>query len=84
MSFFDKNPVTEDHILVIPKHHISDYFEIRADERLAIQQLLEKSKVYCDENFQLNGYNVGVNIGTVADKLFSLSYSFDSTKDWRC
>jgi len=64
---YDKFPVTEGHILIIPKRHLSDYFELRQAEHNAIQQLVQICQdelVKKDRTIQ--GFNFGVNSGSSA------------------
>jgi diadenosine tetraphosphate (Ap4A) HIT family hydrolase len=60
----DKYPVSPHHTLIIPKRHISDFFELFQPELNAVNQLLHKMK---DEitriDNQVTGFNVGVNVG---------------------
>lgn len=66
MAFFDKYPVNEGHLLIIPKRHVEVYFDLSEQERIAIDQLLLEGKQVLDEQFQPDGYNIGVNCGAAA------------------
>ena len=46
LAFYDGYPVTQYHTLIIPKRHVSDYFELHQPELNAIHQLLTKQKEY--------------------------------------
>ena len=63
-AIYDAFPVTEQHALIIPKRHVSDYFDLYQPERNAIHQLLErcKSKVL-EQDKGISGFNVGNNVG---------------------
>ncbi|RKD24718.1 HIT family hydrolase [Ammoniphilus oxalaticus] len=63
IAFFDKYPVQEGHLLVIPKRHAITYFDATEEEIVAIHQLIYKGKQHIDQQYQPNGYNIGVNIG---------------------
>ncbi len=65
-AIYDRFPVNEGHVLIIPKRHFSDFFEATESEVLSIYKLLDKSKNLLDEKLKPNGYNVGVNIGEQA------------------
>ena len=39
-AIFDGFPVNPGHVLVIPKRHVANYFDLTTDEALAIQDLL--------------------------------------------
>ncbi|WP_096200016.1 HIT family protein [Bacillus sp. FJAT-45350] len=65
-AIYDKYPVNSGHILIIPKRHVSDYFETTIEERTAFNELLEECKELLDYQFKPNGYNIGINCGEVA------------------
>ena len=60
----DNFPVTEKHILVIPKRHTSSYFELKEEEVIACDSLLEKNKdrILITDSL-VSGFNIGINIG---------------------
>ena len=47
----DGFPVTEGHMLVMPRRHVSDYFDLRQPERNAIQRLLEDGRARLRERY---------------------------------
>ena len=60
----DKHSVTPQHTLIIPKRHVSDYFDLHQPERNAIDQLLrERKEVIEREDDSVTGFNIGVNCG---------------------
>jgi diadenosine tetraphosphate (Ap4A) HIT family hydrolase len=63
---FDSSPVNRGHLLLIPMRHEPDFFSTTGAERAALLALLQRAKVYLDEKFHPDGYNVGVNVGTAA------------------
>ncbi|MHC5249210.1 HIT family protein [Enterococcus sp. LJL90] len=65
-AFFDKNPVSPGHILIVPKKHKIDYFALSDSEKLDIEKLLETCKSFLDETESPDGYNIGFNCGEVA------------------
>ena len=70
LAFFDKYPVNKGHLLIIPKRHVEQYFDLTEQERIAIDQLLFKGKNMLDKQYQPDGYNIGVNCGESLDKRF--------------
>lgn len=48
-AFYDNNPVSEGHVLIVPKRHVEDYFTLTTDEKNAIDDLLLKCKVDLDD-----------------------------------
>ena len=65
-AVYDKFPVNEGHVLVIPKRHISDYFNLTSKEQMACWQLVNEVKERIDNENSPDGYNVGLNNGKVA------------------
>ncbi|MDG1097161.1 MAG: HIT family protein [Methylophilaceae bacterium] len=63
---FDKFPVSEGHILIIPFRHVSNYFELSEKEKSACFELVDLVKQQIDILYKPDGYNVGININEVA------------------
>jgi diadenosine tetraphosphate (Ap4A) HIT family hydrolase/5-methylcytosine-specific restriction endonuclease McrA len=63
----DGYPVTELHMLVIPKRHVSDFFELYEPEKHACMRLLDEAKRRAKaEDSTIAGFNVGINGGEAA------------------
>ncbi len=62
----DNSPVSMGHVLIILKRHTLDMFDITLLEWRDFQDILEHSKKHLDEQFDPDGYNVGVNCGEAA------------------
>ncbi|WP_217907655.1 HIT domain-containing protein [Desulfosediminicola ganghwensis] len=63
----DGYPVTPLHTLIIPKRHISSYFDLGQAEMNAITDLIKKQKVSLETlDETITGFNVGINDGTSA------------------
>lgn len=65
-AIYDKFPVNKGHMLIIPKRHFKDFFEVREKEVLSIYGLLDKCKEQLDKDLKPDGYNIGVNVGEKA------------------
>ena len=67
LAFLDGFPVSELHTLVIPKRHVSTYFELAEGERTDIHALLEsqRAKIMAKDE-TVEGFNIGWNCGEVA------------------
>ena len=67
VAFRDGYPVTELHTLVIPKRHVTTYFELTEDERKSIHTLLEsqRAKIMAEDD-TVEGFNIGWNCGEAA------------------
>jgi diadenosine tetraphosphate (Ap4A) HIT family hydrolase len=65
-AIYDKNPVTPGHLLIISKRHVIDYFALTIREKFAIEQLLVEGKQHLIEQYQPDGFNIGINCGQAA------------------
>lgn len=64
LAFFDKFPVTPKHVLIIPKRHCVDYFELSQPEINAINRLTHSLKEkLSSEDPNITGFNIGFNVG---------------------
>ena len=67
IAFRDGFPVTEGHLLVIPKRHIESWFELKSDERESCHELiLNGKKAIQNDDSSVSGFNLGVNDGLSA------------------
>jgi len=65
-AIFDRYPVNEGHMLIIPYRHISDYWDSSLAERQAMDKLLEECKTLLDQRSKPDAYNIGLNCGEAA------------------
>jgi diadenosine tetraphosphate (Ap4A) HIT family hydrolase len=65
-AIFDAYPVTLGHLLVIPRRHISDFFDLYPHEVEDLMRLLWHAKEYVAREYQPDGFNVGINVNTAA------------------
>jgi diadenosine tetraphosphate (Ap4A) HIT family hydrolase len=66
MAFYDKSPVTEGHLIIIPRRHVATYFSLSQEEKRAMDELILEGKLMLDKKYSPNGYNIGTNCGIVA------------------
>ena len=60
----DGYPVTKGHSLIIPRRHISDYFELHGAEKNAINRLLQQRRLeLIKSDPSITGFNIGINAG---------------------
>ncbi len=62
----DGFPVSPGHTLIIPNRHLATFFDTTTEERLAIFELMDKTKRELDAELQPAAYNIGVNDGPAA------------------
>ena len=67
IAFRDLYPVTPLHTLIIPKRHVSEYFDLYQPELNAINQLINevRNAVLLADN-TVEGFNIGTNAGEVS------------------
>jgi len=65
-AIFDRFPVSKGHMLIIPKVHVSDYFDLDAETKNSLTELLDQAKIFIDEKYSPDGYNIGINAGRAA------------------
>jgi diadenosine tetraphosphate (Ap4A) HIT family hydrolase len=63
MAVRDIAPVNPGHTLIMPKRHVSSYFELTDEEALALMDLMRRTKKTLDTEFKPDDYNIGVNDG---------------------
>ena len=66
-STFDTYPVSEFHLLIVPKRHIKNYFDLTEQELIACNELINivKDEILSKDQ-TVKGFNFGTNIGKVS------------------
>lgn len=62
----DTYPVNPGHTLVVPYRHCASFFELTPEEVAACMGLLSEERKVLDEEYNPDGYNLGVNVGATA------------------
>lgn len=65
-AIWDAFPVNPGHMLIIPKRHITTYFETTPEEREALDSILFSAKDLVARKYRPDGYNIGINHGQAA------------------
>ena len=66
LLFDDAYPVSPGHCLVIPRRHVSSWFEITSQEQIAMLELLVVARQRVEQTYHPSGYNIGINDGPAA------------------
>jgi len=61
-AMFDGYPVSKGHVLILPKRHVANYFELPFQEHSACRFMANKVQEILTKEFQPDGFNVGMNI----------------------
>ena len=62
----DAYPVSPGHSLIISRRHAGSFFDLSPAGRAGLMALLEAEKNQLDEEYQPDGYNIGINDGASA------------------
>jgi diadenosine tetraphosphate (Ap4A) HIT family hydrolase len=65
-AIYDGYPVNEGHVLIIPKRHTANYFDLTPNEQHACIALLNQVSKTIQEKYNPDGFNIGVNINEKA------------------
>jgi len=62
----EKNCLSPGHVVIVPRRHVADYFEMTQLEQMAIMELLIAARQLIQSQYSPEGYNIGVNVGGAA------------------
>ncbi len=63
---YDNNSLSKGHVLVVPRRHVADFFDMTWAEKTSVLALLDRAKAEISREHSPDGYNIGVNIGKAA------------------
>jgi diadenosine tetraphosphate (Ap4A) HIT family hydrolase len=63
---YDSNSLAPGHVIVVPRRHMADFFDMTAAEHAAVTDLLHRARLVIQEEHRPDGYNIGVNVGKAA------------------
>lgn len=67
-AIYDEFPVSDGHVLLIPKRHVESFFDITKKELDDLFELIKKVREIVDRKFNPDGYNIGINEGRAAGR----------------
>jgi diadenosine tetraphosphate (Ap4A) HIT family hydrolase len=65
-SIYDKFPVSPGHVLVIPRRHVEDCFDLSRAEVEDLWEMVANVRQLLNDKYNPGGFNVGFNSGTEA------------------
>ena len=65
-AILNKYPYNSGHLMVAPFRHVGELEEVEDDESLDMQRLMQRCVKALKEAMKPDGYNIGMNLGTVA------------------
>lgn len=66
MALWDSYPLNPGHVLIVPRRHVSSWFEATAVEREEILRLADVARRIVIERHSPDGFNLGINDGAAA------------------
>ena len=63
---FDRYPVADGHLLLIPRRHVESFIQLNNDEVRGFFELLKKAQERLLEKFKPDGFTIGINQGEAA------------------
>ena len=54
----DNNSLSKGHVLIVPRRHVADFFEMTWAEKTSIFALLDKAKADISQKHSPDGYNI--------------------------
>lgn len=63
---YDNDSLSMGHVLVVPRRHVADFFEMTPSEKLSVLNLLDRARNKIGSDYSPDGYNIGVNVGKAA------------------
>lgn len=61
LAFLDIHPVKPGHMLVIPKEHAANIFEIKPEAWASVQETVRKVAIAMEQSLEIDGVNVNMN-----------------------
>jgi len=68
-AVYDIKPLSQGHMLVIPKRHYEQIFQAQLQEIEAVFDLINMAKLLLDKEHRPAGYNVAANCGVAAGQI---------------
>ncbi len=66
-AFLDGFPISQGHMLIVPRRHEADFLALSPEEQACIWAIVQPARVLIEANGQPpDGYNIGINIGEAA------------------
>ena len=63
---YDSHALAAGHVIVVPRRHVADFFDMTAEEQAAVLSLLNEARRLIAAKHSPDGWNIGVNVGKAA------------------
>jgi diadenosine tetraphosphate (Ap4A) HIT family hydrolase len=65
-ALWDAFPVSEGHLLIVPRKHVPTWFDATAEERAALSAGIDRGRDLTASRHSPDGFNIGINVGEAA------------------
>ena len=65
-ALWDAFPVSEGHLLIVPRRHVPTWFDASDEERAAITRAIDRGRELIESRHHPDGFNIGINVGKAA------------------
>lgn len=65
-AIMNKFPYTNGHLMVVPKRHVGSFEDLEENEIMDMMRLVQKFIKIFKKEFNIDGLNIGINIGRAA------------------
>lgn len=62
----DDSALSKGHVIVVPRRHVADFFDMSVEEQGAVVQLLNRCRARAMAEHRPDGFNIGANVGQAA------------------
>jgi diadenosine tetraphosphate (Ap4A) HIT family hydrolase len=69
-AMLSKHPIEPEHIIVLPKQHVSDYFGLPERLRMACWLMIERIKTLTHPCLGIDGFTIQIDVGSTASQPF--------------
>ena len=73
-AIFDGFPVSEGHMLVVPKREVPLIFDLNKDEYIGCFELVAEVKNFLQKKFNPDGFNIGINCNASAGQTVFIAH----------
>jgi diadenosine tetraphosphate (Ap4A) HIT family hydrolase len=63
---YDSNSLARGHVIIVPRRHVADFFDMTPAEQAAVLELLNRARRLVKRKHSPDGFNIGVNVGKAA------------------
>ena len=63
---YDSNSLSRGHVIVVPRRHVADFFDMTDAEQAAVLELLRQARNVVLKKYSPDGFNIGANVGKAA------------------